>query len=294
VQLAENNGTLVRLTSHLNPNFGTAVKSNGLWDAVAEKALVDFAGALSTEVWRLAGLRASGSLLLETVDSDALRLLYPEPADRNASETVAHTMSLAAETWLEAFASLDLPLVLNCSAWNCPGCFEHHAAGILQLFERARGTTSLNVTRSEASVFLAGRAQDAVTLQRHGEALALIQGRAIAIITDLACASQDLKEIDDDLPGSGFPLWALVGTSIATVVVILAAGMSCCCWRRWQRRWRDRRLRAAAVAALLHCDALPAACGSASFSLSNTRRNSALEALGNAGQRSRGDIDPAV
>jgi len=294
VRSAENNGTLFHLTSHFNPNVGTAVPDS-FWDAVGENALVDFAGALSTEVWGVARLRASGSLLLETVDPDALRLLSPEPADRNASETVAHTISLDAEAWMEAFASLNLPWALNASAWSCPGCFEHHATGILKLFERAQATTSLNVTRSEASVFLAGSAQDAVTLQSHAEALALIQGRAIAIVTDLACENLELPDIDGNLSGSGFPLWALVGASIVTIVVILIAGISCCCCQRWHRRWRERRLRAAAVAALLHCDELPAACGSASLSFSNARRSSsALEALGNAGRRSSADTEPAV
>jgi len=292
---AESNGTVVRLTSHFNPGLGNAVHSDGLWDALGEKALVDFAGALSTEVWRIAGLRARGSLLRDTIDSHALRLLSPEPADRNASETVAHTISLDAGAWLEAFATLNLPLVLNASAWNCPGCFEHHASGILQLFERARATPSLNVTTSEASAFLAGSAQDAVLLQKQGEALSLIQGRAIAIVTDFACTNLDLPDIDGDLPGSGFTLWALVGALTATVMVILAAGISCCCCRRLQRRWRDRRLRAAAVAALLHCDELPAACESSSLSPTHARQsNSTPEALGNEGRRSRVGTCPQV
>lgn len=238
-------GSVVNMTSHLNPKILFAPIISKMWPAIAEDTIRQFASALINESQRMAKQRAAGPAEAR-VDGGALALLAPPPPGRNTSATLADVLRATDSSRLRVFASLDIPQLLdtsNGSTWGA-GEFHDRAAELLHVF----GFVKANATSQEAAPFCAGLALDAITVQLQGQALASLQWRVLDQLAKQDCAGAHLPDINNNKSGSGLSL-ALIGACTAALVLCcLVCGMCCC--RTWKRRRHDRRARAAAAALL--------------------------------------------
>jgi len=243
----------VRMAQHLNPNAGIASHFSILWEQTALSMLASWAEEVSVEARNLVAQRHCGKgSCAVTIDGGALELLRPKPLHRNSSATIDWVLSLAPKmqglrqhvrsdsvpSWQRGFAALDLPKVLNVSAWP-DGEFESQAEQVLALYRFVQH----NATEAENATFAAGRAKDALVVQSQGEALAGLQWRYMEGIAQADCDS-NLPDINGDKGHRALPFWALVVTAVA-LLALLAAGISCCCVRFCRLR-RERRARQAA------------------------------------------------
>lgn len=241
------------MAQHLNPNAGIASHFSILWEQTALSMLASWAEEVSVEARNLVAQRhcGKGSCAM-TVEGGVLELLRPKPLHRNSSATIDWVLSLAPKmqglrqhirsdpvpSWQRGFAALDLPKVLNVSAWP-DGEFESQAEQVLALYRLVQH----NATEAENATFAAGRAKDALVVQSQGEALAGLQWRYMEGIAQADCDS-NLPDINGDKGHRALPFWALVVAAVA-LLALLAAGISCCCVRFCRLR-RERRARQAA------------------------------------------------
>eukprot|EP00931_Biecheleriopsis_adriatica_P061991 TRINITY_DN37315_c0_g1_i1.p1 TRINITY_DN37315_c0_g1~~TRINITY_DN37315_c0_g1_i1.p1 ORF type:complete len:706 (+),score=149.32 TRINITY_DN37315_c0_g1_i1:106-2223(+) len=247
-------GSRVRLAQHINADVGLLSHLVQLWEGSAESMLATWAAQLSDEAREFAASRRQtpGAGVLPNVDVDALRLLCPPPADRNASVTVGDVLLLAkARTkkhpriaeWQRAFASLDLLQALDAGSWPARS-FQNRTAEVMDLFQLLEP----NATEEEVAVFAAGRSKDSLDLQMQGEALSSLQWRYLEVIARDECESPALPDINGDKSAMGLSLPVLIALAVA-LVLLMAACIGFCCWRG--RQWRRNRRAREAASALL-------------------------------------------
>mmetsp|Transcript_152011 Transcript_152011/g.488031 ORF Transcript_152011/g.488031 Transcript_152011/m.488031 type:complete len:720 (+) Transcript_152011:97-2256(+) len=237
-------GTLLRMSSHLNPNVGLLSKLSILWVKAGEQMIKDFANALST---------AAAAGAPPTIDGGALALLAPPPPGRNASLTVAGVAGLPGNgtslDFLRGVAGLDLPQVLDVSAVDLPA----RAQEVFRLYHRLEK----NATKEDASAFEGGRAMTAAQLQLQGEALAALQLRALGAVAVVDCEG-GVPDFDHDKSGGGIPIMLMAGIAVGVLAVIAMCCTWCCC--RCAKRRRAKRAAVDASALLAgHRDAAAAA-----------------------------------
>merc|ERR1712048_39431 len=241
-------GCKVHMSAHFNPNvWGIFIKSESLWSKV-EDLTANYASALSKESKRLAEQRRQSRANKNSgllIDSGALVLLAPPPPRRNASVSMADVLAARDADWMRAFASVDVPQVLNTSSWHQDE-FRIRAEELQRLLKKL----AFNATEAENSTFKGGAAKDAIDVQRQGQVLSALQWRMMEFDAAVECSAGKLPDINRGGSEKGVPFWLMctIAASLALLLILLGT-CTCCRVRRCVRQKRESRLAHAALLA---------------------------------------------
>jgi len=220
-------GTLVRMTSNFNVNAGIL---SPLAKGVSESMLVEFAEALVAAAEQYSHNHQSSRGPM--VDPGALQLLVPNPPDRNQSVTIKEVLHAKEGEWLTVFAQLDVPQVLNTTAWPMEE-FDERSRDLSALLQRL----AYNATAVENATIAKGRATTMLHVQLQGEVLAAIQMNVFIDLARKECAGgAALPDIDGNKGEGGLDLRLIIGLSVAALAVLATACTCCCCVKRARRR----------------------------------------------------------
>lgn len=244
---ASTNGTQVRMVTHLNPNSMLPQQAGWMWNSINRKRLGKYAAELTAEVHRLVSVRGRGGQAI--TDGTLLTLLSPAPPGRNRSVSIAQVLEAKGKDVFRKFAQLDLPHVLNTSAWAVEN-FATHASELSSLAQRLKA----NMTALEYEAFRPAVALDVIDVQTQGECLSAAQLRVIQELAIEDCAgssSSGLLPDDDDVDRpTEKPRLILVAAGAFAVLMLFCVAMVCCCLK-CRRRLREKR--ALGPASARHC-----------------------------------------